>query len=104
MRVFKISGVGDLLGPHETLLADQGYMRGPFISPYDHQDGDPIHRHFNQQLSHYRIRVEQSIRTLKRWRALSTRWRGNIPSLSIAVVVVAGICAEQASEYAQNNP
>lgn len=102
LRVFKMSKVEELLGPGELLLGDQGYLRGPFISPYDFQDGDPMHRYFNKRLSHFRVRVEQSIRTLKRWRALSSRWRSNLPSLGMSVLVVAGICAEQAEEYAEN--
>jgi len=95
LRVFRDSGAGALLQAGEVLLGDQGYLRGPFISPFSISDPDPTHRYFNGRLSHWRIRVEQCNRYLKRWRALATRWRGGLPLLSAAVVAVAGICAQQ---------
>ena len=99
LRVFRDSHVDDLMGEGEVLLADQGYLRGPFISPYDFQDTDPRHQYFNKRLSHYRVNIERTNRYIKRWRALSTRWRSRPSMLAQVVIAVAGICAEQIEAY-----
>ena len=99
MRIFQDSGAAHLLRPGDRLLADQGYMKGPFISPYAQLDPSPEHQHFNKCLKEIRPRVEQTHRFLKRFRCLSTRWRHCIVLQPICVLAVAGICAEQLNDF-----
>jgi hypothetical protein len=99
MRIFQDSGVARLLRPGDKMMADQGYMKGPFISPYGQLDPIPSHQHFNKCLKRIRIRVEQTHRYLKRFRCLSARWRHSIELQPICVIAVAGLCAEQLNEY-----
>ena len=103
LRVFRDSGAQKHLAAGEVLLADQGYLRGPFISPYSFQDSDPTHEYFNKRISHYRVVVEQTNRFLKRWQSIGQRWRYKRALLAQTVHAVAGICAEQLEQYPISN-
>lgn len=92
--------------PQGTLcLADSGYqglvlehctVLYPFKKP-KRRPLEPEEKAFNQRLAHFRVKVEQSIRTLKVFRILKGVYRGRRQRFDLRLSLIAALVNRRSS-------
>lgn len=92
-----------LLAQAASCLADKGYQgldkeHPQVVTPFKAPKGGtltPEQRQFNRLLSHYRIRVEHVIRSLKIFRILAGRYRNRRRRYGLRLSLIAGLYNHQ---------